>query len=287
MKNDRSMTGKTRLAVLLGCPVEHSLSPAMHNAAFQRLGMDCIYAALEVSPERMASAVETVRSSSILGANVTVPHKEAVMPFLDQVDPEADWLRSVNTLVKKKGKLFGTSTDGPGFLRSLGTHARKIKGANVLLIGAGGGSRSVGGALVGAGAKRILVMDLAQNRVNDLVHMLKARRKSLESGGISKAEAERSMGDFSMVIQATPVGLHPGDASPVSLRGARKGAFAFDLIYHRPTEFLTEAKREGLVGMDGLGMLLHQGALSFEHWTGKKAPVSVMREALCRALGRR
>lgn len=287
MKTPKPITGKTRLAFVLGCPVEHSLSPAMHNAAFQRLGMDCTYAALEVTAERMGAVVEMVRSSSVLGANVTVPHKEAVMEHLDKVEPEALWLHSVNTLFKKNGKLCGTSTDGPGFLRSLGSQARKIRGADVLLVGAGGGARSVGGALAGAGARRVMVMDLSPKRVEDLVRILKARRKGLEASGISRDEAEKSLGDFSFIIQATPVGLHKGDGSPIALGQARRGALAFDLIYNRPTEFLQTAGRKGLVTLDGLGMLLHQGVLSFERWTGKKAPVGVMREALYCALGRR
>jgi shikimate dehydrogenase len=287
MKTPKPITGKTRLAFVLGCPVEHSLSPAMHNAAFQRLGLDCTYGALEVTAERMGAAVEMVRSESVLGANVTVPHKEAVMKYLDKVEPEALWLHSVNTLFKKNGKLCGTSTDGPGFLRSLGSHARRMKGANVLLVGAGGGARSVGGALAGAGARRVMVIDLSEKRVVDLTGMLKARRKGLEALGITREDAEKSLGDFSFIIQATPVGLHKGDPSPLDLGKARQGALAFDLIYNRPTEFLQTARRKGLVTLDGLGMLLHQGALSFEYWTGKKAPIAVMQKALNGALGRR
>jgi shikimate dehydrogenase len=287
MKAPIPMTGKTRMAFLLGCPVEHSLSPAMHNAAFQRLGLDAAYAALDVSADKVSAAVELIRSASVLGANVTVPHKEAVMAHLDRLDPEASWLRSVNTVFKKDGKLLGASTDGPGFLRSLGKLARKVKGADILMVGAGGGSRSVGGALTLAGARRILVMDLSEQRVGDLVRMLKARRKGLEVSGVSREEAERGLGSFSIIVQATPVGLHAGDPSPIDLTQARRGSLAFDLIYHRPTEFLRSAGRQGLATMDGLGMLLHQGALSFECWTGRKAPVAVMQEALCRALGRR
>jgi shikimate dehydrogenase len=196
-------------------------------------------------------------------------------------------LRSVNTVVKKDGKLFGTSTDGPGFLRSLGVHARKVKGADILMVGAGGGSRSVGGALALAGARRVLVMDLSEQRVGDLVRMLKVRRKGLDVAGVSREEAERRLGSCSFIIQATPVGLHAGDPCPIDLANARRGALAFDLIYHRPTLFLQKARKKGLVTLDGLGMLLHQGALSFEHWTGRKAPLQVMGKALCRALGRK
>lgn len=281
------LSGKSKTAFLFGNPVTHSLSPAMHNAAFQALGLDCVYAAIEVAPERMGAAVETLKSSSVLGANVTVPHKEAVMPFLDHLDREAAWLRSVNTVFKKGDRLCGASTDGPGFLRSLGKHARGVKGSEVLLVGAGGGSRSVAGSLVHAGAKRILVMDLSEKRVGDLVGMMKARRKGLEASGVSREEAEKGLERFDFIIQATPVGLHAGDPSPLNLAKARRGALAFDLIYHRPTDFLKAARRKGLVTLDGLGMLLHQGALSFEYWTSRKAPVAIMEKALRRSLGRR
>ncbi len=287
MRKQTTLTGKSRVAFLLGCPVEHSLSPAMHNAAFRVLGLDAVYAALEVSPERVGAAVETVRSASVLGANVTVPHKEAVIAHLDRLDPEAKWLRSVNTLYKREGKLVGASTDGPGFLRALGPHAKKVRGSRVLLVGAGGGSRSVAGALVGAGAKRVLVMDLAKDRVENLVRLMRQRRKGVDAAGVTREEAERGLGDFSLIVQATPVGLHVGDPSPLLLSNARRGALAFDLIYHRKTEFQKSAEKKGLVTLDGLGMLLHQGALSFEFWTGKKAPIGIMRKALCEALGRR
>lgn len=278
---DRSVP--SRLAFLLGHPVAHSLSPSMQNAAFRRLRLPCRYAALDVAPRALPAAVELLRMRDVLGANVTVPHKAAVIPFLDRVEDDARWLSSVNTITKRGRKLCGASTDGLGFLRSLGSAARGLKGAVVLLIGAGGGARAVAGALLRAGVARMLVMDLDPARARHLIRLMREKRTRLDASCVSRGEAESALPSVTLVVQATPLGLHKGDGSPIVLSRARKGTLAVDLVYHRKTEFLKQAERRGLRARSGLGMLLHQGALSFGMWTGRRAPIRVMERALERA----
>jgi len=279
MKQPKAPTGRAKMAFILGHPVAHSLSPAMHNAAFACLRLPYCYAPLDVPPEAVGDVVGALRSGNVLGANVTVPHKEAVIRHLDEVEREALQVRSVNTIYKRGNRLIGTSTDGEGFLRSLDKGARSLHGSSALLIGAGGASRSVAGALRRVGVHRLYVLDLSPERVKDLVGFFKKGGGRHVAEGVDRREAERRLCEVDLVVQATPMGLHSGDPSPLSLRAARRGTLAVDLIYHRPTAFLLEARRRGLKALDGSGMLIHQGALSFSYWTGKRAPLSVMAKA--------
>ncbi len=274
----------SRMVFLLGHPVSHSLSPAMHNAAFRSQGLPWTYTALDADARAVGGAVELLRIRNVAGANVTVPHKAAVIPYLDRVEPVSRWLDSVNTVYKKEGKLVGTSTDGEGFLRSLGPWRRGLKGLSALLVGAGGGSRAVAGALLQEGVGRISVMDLDPRRVKELLRLLRSRRRSVDLCGVSRGEAERELGRYGIVVQATPLGLHRGDPSPLFLGKAAKGALAVDLVYHRKTAFLRQAEGRSMRTLSGLGMLLHQGALSFGRWTRRRAPIAVMERALKNAL---
>jgi len=277
----------SRRVFLFGHPVSHSLSPAMQNAAFRCRRLPFLYAPLDVPPGTVEAAIGLLRAGNVLGANVTVPHKEAVLEYLDEVDRDSVWLASVNTVYKKGSRLCGTSTDGPGFLRSLGGEARRLRGASVLLVGAGGGARAVAGALQGAGIRRLSITDRDEVRAVRLARLLKARLKRFEACAVSRREAEHMLPGSDLIVQATPLGLHPGDPSPISLAHAMRGALAVDLVYHRRTSFLREASRRGLKTLSGLGMLLHQGALSFERWTGRRAPLVVMEQALRSALSSR
>lgn len=279
-----AISGASHLVFILGNPLEHSLSPLMHNAAFRDLQMPWVYAPLEIGKNEVGVAVEILRSLNVHGANVTVPYKGDVPPFLDQVEKDALWLQSVNTIYRRDGKLFGASTDGEGFLRSLGSWRRKLKGTDGLLVGAGGASKAVAEALAQSEVRTIWVANRSPARAQQLVRLLSKRHHRLKLGVASLREGENLLSRCDWVVQSTSLGLKPGDPATLSLRGARKGTLAVDLIYHRETAFLKEARRRGLPHLDGLGMLLHQGALSFEYWTGRKAPLKVMRHALERRL---
>jgi len=279
--------GQMPLLFVLGHPLTHSLSPAMHNAALRHVGLPWTYLPLDIEKSQVGPVIQWMKGSKVTGANVTVPYKEEVMPFLDKVEPNAKWLGSVNTIHWKGGKLCGTSTDGEGFLRSLGPWRKKLKGSTGLLIGAGGAARAVAGALAQCGVKNLRIANRSLDRAGALLKKLKKGHSAMDAALLSLAEAERSMGRFDWVVQATSIGLKPNERSPLSLRGARQSTWVIDLIYHRETAFLKEARQRGLPRLGGLGMLLHQGALSFNLWTGRKAPLGVMEKALRGQLSKR
>jgi shikimate dehydrogenase len=283
-KNSRSdygtLQGSTQLVLILGRPLGHSFSPAMQNAAFRALGLNWAYVPLELPAGALVHAVELLRGSNVRGANVTVPYKEPVASFLDGMEKTAKRLGSVNTLYRRGKKLLGASTDGEGFLRSLGPRRGRLKGSQGLLLGAGGAARSVAASLAASGVKGVFIANRSTRRAVELAKSLSQFRSRLRSDAVSLREGEKVLPKCDWIIQATSAGLKPGDRAPLSLRKASPGTLVVDLIYHRETSFLQEARRLGLPHLSGLGMLLHQGALSFELWTGRRAPLGVMAKAL-------
>lgn len=279
--------GTLRLALLLGHPLGHSVSPAFQNAAFRAARIPAAYVPLDVPPGRLRGALEALRCDNVLGANVTVPYKAAVISLLDRVAPEAARWESVNTLVRRGKRLEGRSTDGEGFWRSLGAHRRRLPGSRGLIVGAGGAARAVAARLARSGAVEVAVANRSPEAARRLARLLRTTRRRVQAPVLSLQEAEREMARFDWVVQTTSLGLSPGDPAPLSLRRARPGILAVELVYHRRTRFLQEARRRRLETLDGRGMLLHQGALSFTLWTGLPAPLAAMRRALESALHRR
>ena len=274
------------LVFILGRPLDHSLSPLMHNSAFRALGMSWVYAPLDVSSAQLEEAMGLLRSANVRGSNVTVPYKEEVLPYLDRVEEGAQKLRSVNTLYRRGDQLWGASTDGEGFLRSLGRWRAKLEGSKGLLVGAGGAARPVAHALAESGVRILYVANRTPARAGALIQGLLKLHPRLQAHAVSIWEGEKILGQMDWVIQSTSLGLKKKDTSPISLRRARRGTLAVDLIYHRETAFLREARRLCLPHLSGMGMLLHQGALAFEYWTGRKAPLPVMQKALGGLLSR-
>lgn len=280
-------------AVLLAHPAGHSLSPAMHDAAFAALGIDARYEAWDVPPDALAAAVERLRDPAILGANVTVPHKRAVLALLDGLDAEAAAIGAVNVVRREAGRLLGGNSDGEGFLRSLREAGLDPAGQRAVLLGAGGAARAVAWALLHAGAAELRIVNRSHAGALALADALAA-----EDGGAS-VRAVRDPLDGAertdLWVNATSVGMRRGgvdpDASPLDPAAfARRvpdaaPAAAVDLVYRpRRTRFLRDAEAAGLVTVDGSGMLLHQGAAAFEAWTGRPAPLTAMRAALDAAL---
>jgi shikimate dehydrogenase len=268
--------GTTRVTGLFGYPVEHTLSPAMHNAAFDYLDLDYCYVPFSVRPEMLADAVKAVRSLDLAGVNVTIPHKERVIQFLDAVHEEASFIGAVNTIQNAGGKLTGYNTDGRGFMESLAVAEIPVEGKSVLIIGAGGASRAVSYYLSGKAA-RLSLFDIDAPKVEKLVADLAAIRMN-----VSRAAAIDNLEGFDIVINATPLGLKDKDPFPIDISLIRKTMTVCDLIYKR-TPLLTEASRIGCKTLDGLGMLLYQGVFAFEIWTGIKPPVDIMRNAIASA----
>ncbi len=275
----RGITGASRVVFILGYPLSHSLSPAMHNAAFQKLNLPWLYAPLEVLPDQVGSAFKMMKALNVQGANVTIPYKEVVLSHLDYVEPKAQWLGSVNTIYRKGSKICGTSTDGEGFLRSLGVLRKKLKGSRGLILGAGGAAKAVAGALAGEGVKGFYVANRSGSRAAAMIKAVLKGYPRLDADAISFSDSQKLLPYCDWVVQSTSLGLK-GEGSPISLKTAKASTWVIDLIYHRETAFLKEAKRVRLQSLGGIGMLLHQGALSFECWTGQKAPLDAMRKAL-------
>lgn len=271
------ITGKTRITGLFGYPVEHTLSPAMHNAAFANMGLDYCYVPFLVHPGSLGQAVAGIRALNLAGVNVTVPHKEAVIPLLDRVDDEAAFIGAVNTVVNSGGMLEGYNTDGRGFMRSLEERGISVAGKSIVVAGAGGGSRAISYYLSQQAAS-LALFDTDRAKLGRLVGDLSRIRTN-----VSGLSAPAALSKFDVIVNATPLGLKKDDPSPFDLSDLSPDHVVCDLIYKK-TALLEAAGRVGCTSIDGLGMLLWQGVLAFERWTGVVPPVDVMRAALMAAM---
>ncbi|HUW64600.1 MAG TPA: shikimate dehydrogenase [Spirochaetia bacterium] len=284
------ISGKTRLAGLFGYPVGHTLSPAMHNAAFACLGLDWVYLPFAVPPANLAEGIAGVRALNLAGVNLTVPHKETVLPLLDNLAPGARAIGAVNTVVNRDGVLTGHNTDADGFLRALqeeaGFHPR---GRTVLILGAGGAARAVAVGCALAGAREIWVA----NRTLDRGAALAAHVDGLagvRARGIcwtGAPDLEPVVDRADLVVQATSQGMYPrsGESPAFPFAALRRGTYVTDVVYNpAETAFLSAARQCGAQVLGGLEMLLYQGAMAFSLWTGHPAPVGVMRAALAEGL---
>jgi shikimate dehydrogenase len=276
------ISGRTKVLGLLGWPVEHSLSPAMHNAAFTHLGLDCCYMTFPVKPEFLKDAVKAVRALDFSGVNVTVPHKEKVISFLDKVDKEAAFIGAVNTIVNQGEKLIGYNTDGRGFMRLLSEARISVRNKNILILGAGGASRSIGYYLCQS-ASKLFLYDIDRKKAGKLIKDLHKIRGNVALFSFQPSVFSNQLDDIDIIINATPLGLKKADPLPVDTNLLKPRHIVCDLIY-KNTPLLQRASRKGCKTLNGLGMLLWQGAFAFELWTGRKAPVEVMRKALVKNL---
>ena len=285
--NNQIISGKTRVCGIMGDPVEHTVSPAMHNAAFRESGLDYIYVPFHVPQERVEEAVKGLRALNIRGMNVTIPHKVAVIPYLDEVDETARYIGAVNTIVNENGFLKGCNTDASGFLRALAAEKIDPVGKSIVIIGAGGAARAISVVLADKAARLTLL-----NRHPDSARVLAGRltglfRKEVKACDLQRESLAAALDVAHLLINTTSVGMSPDSAeTPVPAGLIRPGMAVIDIIYNPVrTRLLVEAERQGAVTVSGMEMLVRQGAEAFELWTGHKAPVDVMREAGIRALG--
>lgn len=268
----------TRLAAVIGFPVRHSLSPAMHNAAFRELGLDWIYVACEVAPGAVGAAFAGVRALGFGGLSVTIPHKAAALEAVDELTDAARAVGAVNTVVPTAGgRLRGDNTDGAGFLTSLADEGFDPTGRICAVLGAGGAARAVVHALAGAGAAEIIVVNRTPARAESTAALAGATGRVGSPGDVVSAD---------LIVNATPLGLAGSQDLPIDPELLGEGQLVVDLVPNPAVTPLMRAARErGAVAAGGLGMLVHQGALAFGLWTGRPAPVGVMRAAAVRALG--
>ena len=277
------ISGMTRLVGLMGWPVKHSRSPAMHNAAFAALGLDWVYVTFPVRPGQTDMAVRGLAALGFAGANVTAPHKQAVKPYLNELTGAARAVGAINTIiVREDGSLLGDTTDGYGFMADLREHGVEAAGP-VLVVGSGGAARAVTYALAQAGVT-VAVCGLETNQAQDLCQVI-GEALSLPAGRLSAHPYPAALPKLApaahLIVNATSLGMHDGDQAPWDLSVPfRPDQVVYDLIYHRPTAFLARAAADGARTIDGLGMLVHQGARAFELWTGHPAPIDTMRAAI-------
>ncbi len=277
----------TRLAGVIGHPVAHSLSPAFQNAALAHCGLDARYELWDTTTDALGGRVVSLRDPKYLGANVTIPHKEAVILMLDELGGQSARVGAVNTIVNRSGRLFGFNTDGPGFVAALRNEGHfDPSGRAILLIGAGGAARGIAFALVEARASRIGVANRTPSRAERLVQDVTAA-----GGEANVVPVGGDLSGFACVVNCTSLGMNGvGDAGELPCELARLGpeALVVDIVYApEHTPFLLAARRAGHRTLGGLPMLIYQGALAFELWTGVAAPVEVMFEAARRALAAR
>jgi shikimate dehydrogenase len=273
------ITGATRVAGVIGDPVRHSLSPVLHNAAYQTMGLDWAYVAFEVPDGGTKDALEAMRTLGLAGLSVTMPHKTAAAHACDELADDAATLLSVNTVTAVDGRLVGSSTDGEGFLRSLADAGVDPSGQRVLLLGAGGAARAVALALGRAGA---------QVHVSARNSAAAAETAGLGRGSVEPWEHRHECALLSrIVVNATPIGMagRDPDGMPINPDQIEAAHTYVDLVYHPlETNFLRAARERAAARVDGLGMLVHQAALQVERWTGFDAPVDAMRTAAKAAL---
>ncbi|MEM1239817.1 MAG: shikimate dehydrogenase [Cyanobacteria bacterium P01_H01_bin.26] len=280
--------GTTQLLGVIGYPVKHSMSPTMHNRAIAALGLDYVYLPFPIAPEHLKTAVDGFAAIGVRGFNITIPHKQAIIPLLDEVSAVAEAIGAVNTVGWSERGWCGTNTDALGFMAPLKSLERDWTQIPTLILGSGGAARAVVAACYQLGCPEIWVAGRSANK-------LAAFAKSWQTSPLQPNMSVYSMDSLDgllpqagLVVNATPVGMAPQDMSPLSLEQIARlprQAIVYDLIYTpRPTRLLQRAAEIGLTAIDGLEMLVQQGAAALEIWTQKPPPVAVMRQALLERL---
>jgi shikimate dehydrogenase len=284
------INGKTQIYGIIGYPVGHTFSPLMHNAAFERLGINAVYLPFEIKPQDLKSCFSCMKLLGVSGLNVTIPHKEEALKYLDELDKEASLIGAVNTIANRNGRLKGFNTDGRGFVQSLKEEfSISPKGKRFFIVGAGGASRAISFSLALNGASRIVLVDSVEEKAIKLAASL-LRNTSCEAIALKKDKRaiKELILNSDVFINATPCGMRNADPRVIDPIFLHEKLFVYDIIYNpRITKLLIDAKEKGARASNGIGMLLNQGAISFSLWTGRKAPLDVMRKVLGKVIGSR
>ena len=277
---------------IIGYPISHSISPRFQQAGLDHLAIDCRYLPYEVEPDQVADFVASLRSDAVRGINVTVPHKEAVMPFLDEIDEWAAEAGAVNTIVNREGRLTGYNTDGYGFLRALRESAGlDPAGKRALILGAGGSARGVAQALLRAGIAELVIANRTLERAEALAKLAAGRDVPAQAIELNALQSSGASDQADLIVNCTSLGMRHGpdeDASPLPASRIPASALVYDLVYNPMlTPLLREAQIAGAPTLGGISMLVYQGAASFELWLNRPAPVSVMMDAAMAAMRER
>ena len=282
------VTGQTRLAGIIGHPIAHTLSPAMHNAAFAEMGMDWCYLPFDVRPQELGAALAGLGALGCQGLNVTIPHKQAVVQYMSRLSSEARLIGAVNAIEFRGKRPIGHNTDGRGFVHAFEDEwGEKLTGKRVLLLGAGGAAAAVAVQLLIEGVDHLTLANRTVKKAQRLVESCRRRfaRKRVTALPLRADRLAPIVREVQIIINATSLGMRSEDRSPIPAGLLRPDLTVCDLVYKPPmTPLLREAQSVGARTINGVGMLLWQGALAFEIWTGKKPPVDAMRRALQKAL---
>lgn len=282
------ITGQTQLAGLIAHPARHSISPKIQNMAFTHNKMDACYLAFDVLPENLKDSIEGIRSLNLIGVNLSMPHKQAVIPLLDELSPEAQLIGAVNTIVNQKGKLIGYNTDGIGFIRSLTEEGIDIVGKKMVLLGTGGAATAImcQAALDGIASIAIISRhgenyEKAKQKISTLLEATTCQIQLISAE--HETEISKACQDADLLVNATNVGMgEPSVALPfIKREDLRTNLIVIDIIYYPKETYLLQCAREiGAQTVNGLGMLVHQGAKAFELWTGKQMPTDLVKQSL-------
>jgi shikimate dehydrogenase len=275
------ISGKTQVCGVIGDPIEHTLSPIMHNAAFEALKLDYVFLAFKVKPAEVENAVSGMRALTIRGLNVTMPHKNAVIKYLDEVDPAGKIIASANTILNKDGRLLCFNTDGVGALNALEQNGVEPRGKKVLLLGAGGAAKAIAYTL-SQEADELVILNRTPKPAAELADLLKQKfKKKISAGELSPSAVKDNLADSDVLINATSVGMEPNaNQTSVAPEWLKPDLAVMDIVYNPiETKLAKAAKAAGAKVVSGVEMLIYQGAASFEIWTTCKAPVEVMRKA--------
>lgn len=282
MSKQSLFSGKTKTFCLIGHPVEHSMSPTMWNPALQELGLNYVYVAFDVHPDNLKKAVDGFRVFGIEGINVTIPHKETIIQYLDEIDPIAEKMGAINTIKNENGFLKGRNTDAGGAKKSLLDAGCSIKGKKILMLGSGGVARAIC-YILSEEAERIVLTDIIKERAINLANEVKDKMNADIIGKISnETTIKEEIKDTDILINATPLGMYPKvDASPISKELLHSKLFVFDVVYNPlETKLMKEAAEVGGKILGGLDMLVNQGVLAFEWWTGKTPNSELMKNEI-------
>ncbi|MBY9014413.1 MAG: shikimate dehydrogenase [Candidatus Lokiarchaeota archaeon] len=287
MLNNPYIGASTNILCVIGHPIEHTMSPVMHNAAINDLSLDYIYLAFDIPPNDLKKAIVGFKKSNIIGINVTIPHKEAIIPYLDELEPLSKQIGAVNSVKNEGGVLLGRNTDVFGAKQALRDAGFKIEGKKALILGAGGAARAISFAL-SEKIDEIFISNRTKERAIKLAKELHDKTKIKATGKDMSEKTLRSLTySVDILINTTPIGMYPLiNISPISKDLLNENLFIFDIIYNPfQTQLLKDAKEIGSKILNGLDMFINQGALAFEWWTGKKPNIKLMKEKIIEQLG--
>ncbi len=289
MSENDFISTHTKVLCVIGYPIEHSMSPIMHNAAIRELNLSYIYFGFNVLPRNLSLAVDGIKAFDIKGINVTIPFKQKIMKYLDEVDPVAQEIGAVNTIKNEGGYLSSRNTDAEGAMKALLDAGHKVSGKSILLLGAGGAARALA-YIMAKDSNKIVIANRSEKRAGKLANEIKRKFGiNIEGKNCSNRVLKEESKKADILINATPIGMYPNiNKSPIPAEFLHKDMLVFDIVYNPlKTKLIKDATEKGCNTLGGLDMLVNQGALSFEWWTNRKPNIELMKNKIVEVLGKK